>query len=251
MTGATTSSSNEVPKGKIVDGGKFPATPWTILMDQSGPGNPSKEALEALCNLYWKPLHQYCIFKGMKADVAEDAVQGFLCHFISAKNLNKISEERGKLRSYLLVSLRNFLAMDYRAKTSQQRGGAIPHDSLDADEETRPVVETSERESPDRVFVRNWALETIAIALSKVENDYKLQGKAELFDKVSPHVIGEGVPYKEVAIDLEMSVSNLKITVHRMKKRVIKAMRETIAATVRDESEVDGELDELMNALRG
>lgn len=231
----------------------FPVTPWSILLqcDKNDPSSPAFTALEELCNTYWKPLYLYTLSRGIKSHEAEDYVQGFLSHFISTRALTKINSSKGKLRYYLLASLRNHIAGHHRALNTIQRGGQNSHhafDELSPEDENASLL--SHESSHEKEFNKQWAEQNISVSMKQIEQDYILEGKETLFKALSPLVLGESKKtYNELSLELNISTSNLKISLHRMRKRFSQALRTTIAQTVDSPEDIENELRELIEAM--
>ena len=69
-----------------------------------------KEALEKICRAYWRPIYSFCAAAGVGPEEAEDLTQGFFELFLERRDLDSVRKEKGRLRSYLLVSLKHLLA---------------------------------------------------------------------------------------------------------------------------------------------
>src|SRR5437773_12259138 len=89
----------------------FATTHWSVVLsaaDISAPG--AAEALEALCRSYWYPLYAYARRQGHNAEDAQDLTQAFFARFLQKNYLAQVHREKGRFRSFLLASLRHFLA---------------------------------------------------------------------------------------------------------------------------------------------
>ena len=77
--------------------------------------SPAAEAaLEKLCRTYWWPLYGFVRRQGSSPEEAQDLTQGFFEMLLERRDLESVRREKGRLRSYLLVSLKNFLAKAHR-----------------------------------------------------------------------------------------------------------------------------------------
>lgn len=87
----------------------------------------------------------------------------------------------GKLRSYLLGAVKHFMVQDWRRRSAGKRGGGVVPLSLDvAAAEQRYAMEPVDMVSPDALFDRRWALDTMEEALRQVEQEYEEAGKRDL-----------------------------------------------------------------------
>jgi len=88
-----------------------------------------------------------------------------------------VRQEKGRLRSYLLVSLKNFLAKARRRELTMKRGEGqvlIPLDELLAREHA--YLEPADTLTADRIFERRWALTLLEQVLSRLETEYRSAG---------------------------------------------------------------------------
>ena len=70
----------------------------------------SPEALRVLLERYWSPVYAYFRRLGEAPADAADLTQGFLTRVISDRRLLELADpERGRFRSFLLTSFRNFM----------------------------------------------------------------------------------------------------------------------------------------------
>src|SRR3972149_4721413 len=124
--------------------GGFAATRWTLVLSAArGSQTPrAAEAMAELCRIYWYPLYAFVRRQGYDAHAAEDLTQEFFARLLATQFLADVDPQKGKFRSFLLASLKHFLANEYDRAQAQKRGGrqtVIPLDALDA--ETRYRLE--------------------------------------------------------------------------------------------------------------
>ena len=87
---------------------EFPSTHWSkILSAGAAPGDSPQ--LEELCRAYWPPLYAFLRRQGHSPHDAEDLVQGFLGRLLAREDLAGVGPEKGRFRTFLLASLRNFV----------------------------------------------------------------------------------------------------------------------------------------------
>jgi RNA polymerase sigma-70 factor (ECF subfamily) len=85
----------------------FATTHWSVVLTAQGESPAAREALEKLCRTYWRPLYAFVRQQGYKHEEAEDLTQGFFAVLLERKGLDTLRKERGRLRSFLLVSLKH------------------------------------------------------------------------------------------------------------------------------------------------
>ena len=169
------------------------------------------------------------------------------------RNLTAVRREKGRLRSYLLVSLKRFLAAERHRATGVKRYENGPHIPLDELLESEIAdSELAETWSADRLYERHWALAVLEQVLGRLESEYQGAGKAALFDQLKEFLVGEcGRPTQaEIATDLGMTENAVKQAFHRLRERYRVLLREEIAHTVAQPGDVEEELRHLVSVLR-
>ena len=95
----------------------FATTHWSVVLTAQGRSPAADEALEKLCRTYWWPLYGFVRRNGYTPEEAQDLTQGFFALLLERRDLDVVRREKGRLRSYLLVSLKNFLAKAQASRT--------------------------------------------------------------------------------------------------------------------------------------
>src|SRR5436190_21393750 len=112
--------------GTLQEGGAaFQLTEWTLVLRarQSDPTETAREALSDFCEAYWPPLYTFLRLRGHASPEAQDLVQGFFAHLLEKNTLSRADKEKGRLRTFLLGSLQNFLYYEsYRADRRKRIG---------------------------------------------------------------------------------------------------------------------------------
>ena len=126
------------------------------------------------------------------------------------------------MRSYLLVSLKNFLAKAKRREMTVKRGegrALVPLDELLARE--RADLEPADKLSADRIYQRRWALTLLEQVFTRLESEYQSAGNAKLFDRLKEFLSDEpGRPSQaDVAAELGMTENAVKQAFHRLRQR--------------------------------
>src|SRR5207253_10526588 len=119
----------------------FATTHWSVVLTAQGASPAAEEALEKLCRIYWWPLYGFVRRQGYTPEEAQDFTQGFFAILLERRDFDAVRREKGRLRWYLLASLKNFLAKAHRRATTIKRGEGRP---------LGPVEELLVRERADR-----------------------------------------------------------------------------------------------------
>jgi RNA polymerase sigma-70 factor (ECF subfamily) len=206
-------------------------------------------ALTQLCQAYWYPLYSFARRRGYSPHDAEDLIQAFFAQLLNANGLKKVNPELGRFRTFLLASLKNFLANEWDKAHAQKRGGGQTIVSLNIESaESRYQLEPSHDLSPEQHFERQWALTLLDQVLAAMRDEYKADDKGELFDELKAVLIGQPGSYADMADRLGSSESAIKVAVHRMRHRYRELLRERIAASV-GEGDVEDEIRHLLAVL--
>ena len=234
--------------------GRFDTTHWSVLVTAQGESPAAHEALEKICRSYWRPLYGFVRAQGLASHDAQDIVQEFFAGLLRRQNFRTIRQEKGRLRSYLLVSLKRFLASErHRANAGKryQITLAIPLDELLASE--RADFDLAQTATPDELYERRWILTLLEQVLARLEAEYRSAGKESLFYRVKDSLVGDGHGQlqAEIAAELGMTENAVNQAFHRFRQRYRVLLREEIAMTVAQPGEVEDELRHFASVLRG
>jgi RNA polymerase sigma-70 factor (ECF subfamily) len=210
------------------------------------------QALERLCKVYWYPLYAFVRRQGCTADDAQDLTQEFFARLLAKHYLADVDRSKGRFRSFLLASLKHFLANEWDRARAQKRGGRVDFVSIDQQAaETRMGLEPSHSETPEKLFERQWALTLLDEVLARLQEECTADGKAETFHhlKVTLTTDRNTVSYTDLASRLSMTEGAVKVAVHRLRQRYREILRAEIAHTVASPDEVEVELRHLFSVL--
>jgi RNA polymerase sigma-70 factor (ECF subfamily) len=230
----------------------FPTTLWTVVL-HAGQDEPAQAqaALAQLCEGYWYPLYSFIRRRGYSPHDAQDLTQSFFAHLLEKRGLGRVDPEQGRFRTFLLASLKNFLANDWDKANALKRGGGQTILSLQQESaESRYQLEPSHNLTPERHFDRQWALALLDQVLAALRDEYHGEGKAALFEELKAALIGQAGRYTDIAARLGQSEGSIKVAVHRLRNRYRELLRSRIAETV-GESDVEDELGHLLAVMSG
>jgi DNA-directed RNA polymerase specialized sigma24 family protein len=231
----------------------FTTTHWSVVLEAQGQSPAAQEALEKLCRTYWRPAYGFITRQGIRTQEAEDLTQGFFSLLLERRDFDAVRKEKGRLRSYLLTSLKHFLASERRRAMTVKRGKGqhvIPLEELRAT--ARVEMEPADPLSADRLYERRWALTLMEQVLRRLKDEYCTGGHAALFDSLKQLLPDEpGAPSRaEIALQLGMTDNALRQAFHRFRQRYQVLLREEISHTVAVASDVEDELRHLISVLR-
>jgi DNA-directed RNA polymerase specialized sigma24 family protein len=231
--------------------GLFTTTHWSVVLAAGGQKTPqSSAALELLCRTYWYPLYAYLRRTGCKPDDAEDSVQGFFVYLLEGQILGSVEREGGRFRSFLLATLKHFVSDQKDRACAQKRGGGRQLISWELTQaEPRFMSEPADEESPDRLYERRWASVLLERAMERLQQEWITGGKAGLFAQLKGFVSGEKglASYAQAAEQANLSLSALKSTVFRLRRRYHELVREEVGHTLADPGELQEELRHLLS----
>lgn len=231
----------------------FNTTRWSLVLRAGGQGTAdAQRALSELCTLYWYPLYAFVRRNGHAHDDAEDLTQAFFAQLLEKSLVGAAQRERGRFRSFLLTSLKNFLSDERSKARALKRGGgraALSLDMRDADD--RYLREPCTRETPEQLYERRWAVQLLDRALRRLEQETGDAGRSALFEKLKPCLTG-GRPhsdYAQIAEELNSTEGAVKVAAHRLRQRYKEVIRELVSETVEHSEDISDELGVLLNAF--
>ena len=230
---------------------RFPTTRWTLVL---AAGNPERKearsALACLCENYWYPLYAYLRRRGYLADQAQDLMQEFFVRVLEGRYLDRANPEKGRFRSFLLTSLKFFVADEQDRQRALKRGGGATEALEFSSGEERYRREPGHDETPERIFERRWALSVLDRVVEKLQQEFVQHGRPEHFERLKVFLLGQSdAPYAALAREMNTSEGALKVAIHRLRKRYRDLFRQEIADTVADPTEVESELRYLAAVL--
>jgi len=230
----------------------FATTHWSVVLAirQDDPAR-ARAALERLCQGYWYPLYAFVRRLGKSPHDAEDLVQSFFTVCLEKDYLNVADREKGRFRSFLLMMLKRFMANEHQKHLTAKRGGARPVVELDAlAAEERYAVEPVDRLSADKLYERRWALTLLEQVLARLQREQEEAGRGVLFSHLKVFLTAEsGRPYVELAAQLGLTESTVKVTVHRLRLRYRQLLDDELANTIGSADDLEAERQHLLESL--
>jgi len=231
----------------------FPQTRWSVVLQAKGDtSEQSRAALETICRAYWYPLYAHVRRCGYSPHDAQDLTQEFFCRLLEKRWLESADREKGRLRTFLLVTLKHFMANEWRRVSARKRGGGEMHLPLDtAFAESRFAADSSAGMRPDDAFDHQWALTLIELTVNRLREEFTAAGKPAEFEILKDCLMAErgSIDYASIATRLGSSEGAARVAVHRLRKRFREIYREELLQTLSDREELATEMHHLACAL--
>jgi DNA-directed RNA polymerase specialized sigma24 family protein len=227
----------------------FVTTNWNLVGDLEGPRQTI--ALAALCEQYWFPLYAFVRRKLGNEHDARDSTQAFFAWLLEKNLLRRAAADRGRLRSFLLTSLKNFLHNEYQAGRRQIRGGALPHLSLDFEQGAAQFANLpADNMTPERLYDRTWSLQLLDRVQERLYGEMQAAGQGDRFQALKPMLTGQHTEgHGDLATRLGATEAAARQAVSRLRKRFRQLLVEEVEATLADADDVADEIRRLFLAL--
>jgi RNA polymerase sigma-70 factor (ECF subfamily) len=240
--------------GTLQEGGaSFATTHWSLVAQSALTDAPeASNALAQLCETYWPPIYSFIRRRGYSPADAQDLTQSFFAFFLRTKAYARTDRLQGKFRSFLLASVKNFLADTWDREKAIRRGGDYQFVSLDQKiAEAFYDASTASDSTAERLFELRWAKSLTTGALNSLRQELQAEGKINMFEELKNFLIGGTVlpSYDEASARLGLPRATVKTNVHRLRLRYREIVRREVARTVSSPHEIDEELRYLCDAL--
>ena len=240
--------------GTLHDGGAgFASTHWSVVAQSALTDAPeAANALARLCEMYWPPIYSFIRRRGYAPPDAQDLTQSFFAFFLRTKAYARTDQLQGKFRSFLLASVKNFLADNWDREQAIRRGGGYQFVSLDQQTaEAFYDAANASDSTAEGLFELRWAKSLTAGALNSLREELRAEGKIKLFEQLKNFLIGGTVlpSYDEASAQMGIPRATVKTHVHRLRQRYREIVRREVARTVSSPHEIDEELHYLCKIL--
>jgi DNA-directed RNA polymerase specialized sigma24 family protein len=205
------------------DNVRFQPTAWTVVRNAR---DGSRDAFDTLIAVYWKPVYFFIRRRGHDVESAKDLTQSFFGTALEKEFLRDVSAEKGKFRSYLLAALSHFLSNEYDRERALKRGGGFNFVEAEVDL-------ASADPTPEKAFRARWALEILGRAMARLKKTVSAEDLALLGGAARP----------------DLSVTDRKNRLFRLRARLRECLREEILPSVERPEDVDSEIRELFSSI--
>src|SRR2546428_4248387 len=159
----------------------FATTHWSVVLTAQGESPAAQEALEILCRTYWRPIYGFVRREGTEPEEAKDITQGFFALILERKDFQSVRQEKGRLRSFLLASLKHFMANERRDAATIKRGGGrtlIPLDGIESYDSSE--FDRGDMLSADVLYDRRWAFTVLDRVVARLREESQGSANASL-----------------------------------------------------------------------
>ena len=224
-----------------------------MVLEAQGESPAAQEALEDLCRAYWRPIYGFVRREGVRPEEAKDITQGFFALILERKDFSSVRQEKGRLRSFLLASLKHFMANERRDAATIKRGGGRTLLPLDGTEsyDVSDIIR-DDISSPDLVYDRRWAFTVLDRAFVRLREESERSLNPPLLQRLNTLLSDEPdrPSQAEIASEFGMTENAVKQALHRLRQRYRQLLREEVAHTVATPAEIEDEMRHLIAALR-
>ena len=237
----------------------FTTTRWSLVItgaNADGDQPKAADALAELCRTYWRPVFSYVCRCGYSAEDAQDITQDFFLMILKTNWLLQADQSRGRFRSLLLKSVQNFLHNVSDTKQTLKRGGGVDFVSWDAWMAEAPSqVSISPRAldslAPERLFDLRWAATVVEQALRRLREECESKGRLRLFEGLRDYLAAEhaDISYASIGAALGIADAVVKKQLHNLRERYRWLLRDEVAHTIANPTDVDDEIRHLCAAL--
>lgn len=236
----------------------FVTTQWSLIRQRWSPGERSEvdPGLAQLCQIYWRPIFTFVYRRGYPAADAQDLTQDFFLMIMEGSFLQSADPKRGRFRSLLLRSLKNFLIDDSVKRRRQKRGGQIQFVSWDkwmgdapAQLSLSPMAVANS--PPEALFDAAWAASIAEEALRRLRVECESKGRRRVYSVLHPYLVSDRseICYDKLSRDLGVPQLSVKSLLHHFRIRYRALLREEVAKTVESEADADDEIRYLCATL--
>ena len=232
-----------------VDRGPFAETRWSqILLAGQGSSHQSNKAKETLCTLYWSPIYSFLLRKGHTHHDAEDLTQAFFVRLLESDAFSNADKAKGRFRSFLLGAVKHFLTDEARKASTQKRGGKVSFVPIGiSDSEQGRLLEPDPGLTPEESYNRRWAATLLDVAFQRLRADFTSAHQLDRFEAIKSFLSEDAAAgdYERVSRQLGITTKAVGVAVHRLRQRYRQLVRQEVADTLVDASDVEEELRDL------
>ena len=236
----------------------FATTRWSLIRNGGAVGarSDTNGGLAQLCQIYWRPIFTFIYRRGYSAQDAQDLTQDFFLVILEGTLLQSADPTRGRFRSLLIKSLKNFLVDAQVKRRTQKRGGDLQFVSwekwmADAPCQLSISAQALETSPAEALFDLSWAAAIAEEALRRLRMECESKGRRRVYEVLNGYLTTEreDISYHDLSVTLGVPEASVKSLLHQFRKRYRGLLREEVAKTVESDADVDDEIRYLCTTL--
>lgn len=225
---------------------------WSVLLTAQNRSPAAREALAQLSYVYWSPVYSFIRRTGRAEPEAQDLTQGFFAQLLERGDPVAVRRAKGRLRVYLLESLKNFLANEGRHAGAVRRGAGRRRSISAAELETEAGLEQeSANLTADRTYEQRWAMTVLDQAIARLTDELQRFDNPTLSARLGDLLSEEPDRACLAGIGREFGLPEMAVkqALQRLRERYRHLLREEISHTVGTSDEIEHEARTLVLAL--
>jgi len=235
----------------------FATTRWSLIRNGLGIGvHSDDDNLSQLCGIYWRPVFAFICRRGYSPSDAEDLTQDFFLLLLESNLLQSADPTRGRFRSLLITTLKNFLIDDQDRRRALKRGGDLQFVSWErwTSETTCCGLMSHEGREPscaDAFFDLSWAHAVAEEALRRLRMECESKGRRRVYEVLNRYLASDraDISYKDLSGELGISETSVRNLLHQFRRRYRGLLREEVARTVQTNVDIEDEIRYLCATL--
>jgi DNA-directed RNA polymerase specialized sigma24 family protein len=236
--------------------GRFPTTVWSMVQAARSDDPNSPEAMNRFISGYWRPVFYFLRAKGYPLHRAEDLTQEFFLRMFERDWIRTADANRGRFRTFLLTILNRFLSDQGPARAPKQivfDQSLVSVSALVGERER--TFEPSDRQTPEQIFMKQWAKSVVANSRNNLEAWCRQQGRTDWFEIfTSMHFFDSDTqrPTQQALADrLRISRDQVRYGMEETTRQFAEFLRAEVAEQVESSGEIDDEIRELETLIGG
>ena len=180
----------------------------------------------------------------------------FFSSILEGNLLQSADPTRGRFRSLLIKSLKNFLVDAKVKRRTQKRGGDLQFVSwetwmAEAPSQFSISTQALETSPPEALFDWSWAATVAEEALRRLRLECESKGRRRVYDVLNGYLTTEReeISYQDLSIALGVPEASVKSLLHQFRKRYRGLLWEEVAKTVETDADVKDEIRYLCATL--
>lgn len=231
---------------------RFPTTRASLILAVRQPEFRA-EALEAIVEVYWKPVYKYARLKWSRSpEDAQDLTQDFFARLFERDLLARWEPDRASFRTYLRLCLDGHARNALTAANRLKRGGGAPIVTLDFEKAESELSLASPDLSPEEIFHREWQRRMFELAIADLAVYCRTTGRDvqwrvfESFD-LAP---AERPTYEQLAARENVPATTITNYLAWARRELRRALVSRLAGTTGAGAELRREARELLHPAR-